>query len=429
MRHMAAMNVQMSRFDVKQPSGKREFARVMGIFWSVAGRRFLNLVDARMAKGTVHVILPDGSSMELGGRVAGWQCVVLLHDWRGLWRLISGGSVGWYQAWEAGAWESPDPVALFAIAMENAADLRGAARARGPWRWAAKALHWLRRNNRQGSLRNIHAHYDLGNAFYAAWLDPSMSYSSARFDGLDLGLEAAQIRKIDAIADRVMGADRVTGAKSVLEIGCGWGSLAAELAQRGAEVTAISLSDAQLEWARERYGAGVNFRKQDYRDVEGQFDAIVSVEMVEAVGQSYWPDYFACLAQNLRHGGRAALQLISIRDDLFDAYARGADFIQTYVFPGGMLVRESAFRRLAAQHGLHWQDEHRFGMDYAETLRIWRKQFDDAAADCRLPAGFDAKFIRLWRFYLMYCEGGFRGGGIDVVQVTLVKGDISPPAV
>jgi cyclopropane-fatty-acyl-phospholipid synthase len=242
-----------------------------------------------------------------------------------------------------------------------------------------------------------------------------MSYSSARWDGGEASLEAAQRRKIATMAARV------AGAGSVLEIGCGWGSLAAELAARGAAVTAISLSDEQLAWARQRHGAAVDFRKVDYRDVEGQFDGIVSVEMFEAVGQEYWGAFFDCLARCLKPGGRAAIQYIVIRDELFEAYARSADFIQTYVFPGGMLVRESAFQKLAAERGLAWRDRVGFGLDYAETLKLWREAFDRAVDEGRLPEGFDARFVRLWRFYLMYCEGGFRGGGIDVAQVTLVK--------
>ena len=185
---------------------------------------------------------------------------------------------------------------------------------------------------------------------------------------------------------------------------------------------AISLSDAQLAWARDHAeGRTVVFRKQDYRDVAGPFDAIVSVEMVEAVGQEYWPDFFDCLARCLKPGGRAAIQYIAMRDDLFEAYAQSVDFIQAYVFPGGMLVRESAFRQLAAERGLAWRDQASFGQDYAETLRLWRENFDRAVVEGRLPPGFDDRFVRLWRFYLMYCEGGFRGGGIDVSQVTLVK--------
>jgi cyclopropane-fatty-acyl-phospholipid synthase len=186
-------------------------------------------------------------------------------------------------------------------------------------------------------------------------------------------------------------------------------------------VTAISLSDEQLEWARSQNSSGIDFRKQDYRDVTGPFDAIVSVEMVEAVGREYWPAFFDAIARCLRPGGRAAIQFIAMCEEAFDGYARSADFIQTYVFPGGMLIRESEFRRLAAERGLAWTDRTGFRLDYAETLRLWRARFDCAVEEGRLPAGFDRRFVRLWRYYLMYCEGGFRGGAIDVAQVTLVK--------
>jgi cyclopropane-fatty-acyl-phospholipid synthase len=206
----------------------------------------------------------------------------------------------------------------------------------------------------------------------------------------------------------------------VLEIGCGWGALATFLADCGAKVTAISLSSEQLAWARQRSPA-VEFRHQDYRDVSGQFDAVVSVEMVEALGREYWPQFMDCIARNLAPGGRAAIQFISIKDSLFDAYADSADFIQAYVFPGGLLIRTSEFRKLAEARGLRWTDQTDFGLDYAETLRLWRERFDEAATEGRLPADVDARFERLWRYYLMYCEGGFRGGGIDVHQVTLIK--------
>lgn len=345
----------------------------------------------------------------------GFDAQVTIRDIRAVLHLATTGSVGWYQAWERGYWTSPDPVPLFALFMENFATLGNAGRARGPWRIAARLLHRFNRNTRSGSLRNIHAHYDLGNDFYAAWLDSTMSYSSARFDDGARDLEAAQRRKMESIAARL------GGSGSLLEIGCGWGSLARHFADSGVETTAISLSDEQLEWARARH-PGIDFRKQDYRDVAGQFDAIASVEMVEAVGQEYWPDFFDCIARCLKPGGRAAIQYIVMREELFDAYARSADFIQTYIFPGGMLIRESAFQRLAAERGLRWTEQESFGLDYAETLRLWRVNFDRAVEAGRLPPGFDDRFIGLWRFYLMYCEGGFRGRGIDVRQVTLVKG-------
>lgn len=377
--------------------------------------KILDRIDAGLAHGSIEATLPGGMTRRLGGRGGGTSAQVTIRDWRALLRLATGGSVGWYQAWEAGEWDSADPVALFALFMENGESLGNAGRAHGPWRLAARVLHWFNRNTRIGSRRNIQAHYDLGNDFYAQWLDPTMSYSSARFGAGETDLEAAQHRKIASVADRV------AGARTVLEIGCGWGSLAAELAARGAKITAISLSDEQLAWARARDIPGAEFRHADYRDVTGQFDGIVSVEMVEAVGREYWPDFFDCLARCLRPGGRAALQYISIRDELFEGYARSADFIQTYVFPGGMLIRESEFRRLAAERGLSWEDPASFGTDYAETLRLWRENFDRAVAEQRLPPGFDQRFVGLWRFYLMYCEGGFRGRGIDVAQVTLVK--------
>ena len=411
------MNVQAPRGTELVGGGRRIGLgpRWLAHVWSGGINRVLDRIDAGLQRGSIEGVLPDGSVRLLGRRAPGFQARVEIRDPRALLRLATSGSVGWYRAWEAGEWDSPDPVPLFALFMDNGVSLGEAGRARGPWRVVARAMHWLRRNTRSGALSNIQAHYDLGNDFYAAWLDPTMSYSSARFEGETRDLEAAQRRKLDTIAERL------EGCANVLEIGCGWGALADHLAARGAQVTGISLSEEQLAWARTRYGAGIAFRKQDYRDMDGRFDGIASVEMVEAVGQEYWPDFFDCLARCLKPGGRAAIQFISIRDEFFEAYATSADFIQTYIFPGGMLVRQSAFRRLAAERGLAWTDQVDFGLDYAETLRIWRENFDRAVEQGRLPAGFDARFARLWRYYLMYCEGGFRGGGIDVSQVTLVK--------
>lgn len=383
--------------------------------WAGGGQRLLDRIDAGLVSGAIRARLPDGSHRVLGGRAPGFEAVVSLNDWRALLRLATGGSIGWYQAWETGEWDSPDPVPLFALFMANAESLGSAGRASGLGRYIARALHWLNRNTRSGARRNIHAHYDLGNDFYAQWLDPALVYSSARFDRGATSLAGAQQDKLDTIAERV------AGAQTVLEIGCGWGALSAKLAEAGMAVTAISLSDEQLALARASYGSRIDWRKQDYRDTSGQFDAVVSVEMVEAVGREYWPDFFDCLERNLKPGGSAAIQYIAISEPLFEAYARSADFIQAYVFPGGMLASEAEFRRLAAERGLEWRDQARFGADYVETLRIWRESFDAAVAEGRLPAGFDERFVRLWRYYLMYCEGGFRGGGIDVAQVTLVK--------
>jgi cyclopropane-fatty-acyl-phospholipid synthase len=384
--------------------------------WSGGIHRILDRVDMGLARGAIEATLPDGTTRLLGGRAPGFQAAVTLRNMRALLRLATGGSVGWYQAWEAGEWDSPDPVALFALFTHNLTTLGNAGRAHGPWRLAARLLHWFHRNTRTGSARNVHAHYDLGNDFYAAWLDPTMCYSSARFAAAGGDLEQAQQCKIESIAARL------EGARTLLEIGCGWGALARHFADKGIAVTGISLSDQQLEWARKQSGdARIEFIKQDYRDVSGPFDAIASVEMVEAVGRRYWPEFMDAVVRCLEPGGRAAIQYIAMREEAFDGYARSADFIQTYIFPGGMLIRESEFRRLAAERGLAWQDRESFGQDYAETLSIWRRNFDRAVENGQLPAGFDGRFVRLWRFYLMYCEGGFRGGAIDVAQVTLVK--------
>lgn len=376
-------------------------------------RRIIDRIDTGLVTGTIRLTLPDGGKRVLGGRAPGFEATVHLRDWRALLRLAVAGSVGWYQAWEAGEWSSPDPVPLFALFMANGEALGETGRAKGAWRMAMHLFHSARKNTVEQAQWNISAHYDLGNDFYRAWLDPTMSYSSA-LAVRDDGLEAAQRRKWERLADRV------GDPQTLLEIGCGWGALAGYFAGRGSDVTAISLSEEQLEWARRNH-PGVDFRKQDYRDVTGQYDGIVSVEMVEALGREYWPTYMDCLARNLKPGGRAALQFIAMRDELFEGYARNADFIQAYVFPGGLVIRTSEFRALAEARGLRWQDQEDFALDYAETLKAWRASFDRAAAADALPSGFDQRFRNLWRFYLMYCEGGFRGGGITVSQVTLVK--------
>ena len=396
------MNVPMPRVSWSAKVLARVFAPV------------LDRIDAGIVAGRLEAFLPDGSFRVLGGRGEGPTCVVILRRWRALVRLARSGSVGWYEGWAAGDWSSPDPVPLFDLFMRNRATLKRTARAKGVSRVVKRVRHALRRNDRTGAKRNILAHYDLGNDFYAAWLDPTMSYSSAMLAAGDT-LEAGQRRKQAAILDRLAS----SAGSRVLEIGFGWGSLAAAAQARGAEVTAISLSPSQLAYARAHHDAAINFRLCDYRDVVGQFDAVMSVEMVEAVGEDYWPAYLDAVVRALKPGGRAAIQFISIADDVFDDYRRSADFIQTFVFPGGMLLSTSRFRALAEARGLVWTEEVRFGQDYAETLKQWRMEFDAAS----LPDGFDQQFRNLWRYYLMYCEGGFRGDGIDVAQVTLIKSD------
>jgi cyclopropane-fatty-acyl-phospholipid synthase len=386
----------------------------------------LDRIDAALAEGRIEATLPDGRFRVLGGRGAGPSVVVHLRSWRSLVRLGVSGSVGWYKAWARGEWASPDPVSLFDLFMRNAVHLQDTARAKGPWKLVNWLAHRLRANDPGRVRRNIAHHYDLGNDFYAAWLDPGMTYSSAVFAEPILAeepLAAAQERKVRLLLDR-LGLER---GQHLLEIGCGWGGLA-EIAARdyGVHVTGLTLSAEQKAYADGRLAhAGLAERAHialtDYRDVAGRFDGVASVEMVEAVGEEYWPAYLHRIARVLRPGGRAALQLISIRDDLFDHYAANADFIQTYIFPGGMLIGESRFRALAQAAGLQWRDRIGYGRHYAETLKRWRGLYDEAVAEGKFPAGFDTEFHNLWRYYLMYCEGGFRGGGIDVAQVTLVK--------
>ncbi|HKT14675.1 MAG TPA: cyclopropane-fatty-acyl-phospholipid synthase family protein [Allosphingosinicella sp.] len=407
----------------------RRFVTGGGILARLTARglhKLLDRIDRGLVAGSIEVTLPDGTARLLGGRQRGPAARVRLHSWRALVRLATSGSVGWYKAWTLGEWTSADPVRLFELFMRNGDALGEAGRASGFAKWKNRIAHAVRSNDRRGARRNIAFHYDLGNDFYGAWLDPSMTYSSARFAepiSESEPLEDAQARKIRTLLDRL---DLKPGDR-LLEIGCGWGSLA-EIAARdyGVRLTGLTLSTEQKAYAEARLrDAGVADKAAialcDYRDVEGSFDAVASVEMVEAVGQEYWPSYLHTIARVLKPGGKAALQLISMRESLFEGYAANADFIQTYIFPGGLLISEARFRAIAEAAGLEWCDRTGFALHYAETLKRWRVRYDLAVAEQRLPKGFDEAFHNLWRYYLMYCEGGFRGGGIDVVQVTLKK--------
>lgn len=413
------MNLQSTLHEpVREEARGNPFASIKARFF----HRVLDRIDAGLAEGAIEAWLPDGRFRILGGRAPGPVAEVQLLSWNALVRLGRSGSVGWYEAYAAGEWDSPDPVPLFDLFMRNRGGLGRAARATGISRIAKRVRHAIRANDRKGARRNVMAHYDLGNDFYARWLDPTMSYSSALFLeplSQEEPLESAQQRKCEALLSRMA----VQPGSSILEIGCGWGHMSRLCASRGHAVTAITLSPAQEQWCEMVGGTAGNpiYQLRDYRDVQGQFDAIVSVEMVEAVGQQYWPAYLDTIARSLKTGGRAALQFIAIADDVFEDYAASADFIQTYVFPGGMLLSERRFRALAEARGLRWEDPHHFPLHYAETLREWRARFDGSVESGTLPASFDDQFVRLWRYYLQYCEGGFRGGGISVAQVTLVK--------
>lgn len=383
--------------------------------------RVVGQIDSRLRRGGIDVTLPDRSRRRLGFSGKGPRAVVALNSWKGLGRLVTSGSVGWYKAWENGEWSSPDPVKVFEVFSANAVELGDTGRAKGLFRLINAAAHRLRDNAPRKARRNIAAHYDLGNDFYAAWLDSTMTYSAARFERRGESLEAAQRRKMNLLLDRL----DLSQGQRMLEIGCGWGSLAIAAAERGVSVVGLTLSQEQKAFAEQRiaeHGLSdrIEIRLQDYRETDERFDAIASVEMVEAVGERWWGAYLDSIARNLAPDGRAAIQFISIDHALFPRYRKSADFIQTYIFPGGMLIDEPTFEGLAAERGLRLQDRDAFAGDYAETLKLWRDRYD---ASQRGPAlrEFGDAFHRLWRYYLMYCEGGFRGGAIDVAQITLVK--------
>ena len=383
--------------------------------------KVLDQIDVRLVRGGIEATLPGGDKRRLGFREKGPKAVVRLSSWLALVRLATSGSVGWYKAWTLGEWSSPDPVTVFELFSVNAVPLGQVGRAKGAFRWINAIAHRLRDNAPRKARQNIAAHYDLGNDFYSAWLDQTMTYSSARFASEGDSLEEAQLRKIRTLLDRL----DIKPGQRLLDIGCGWGTLAIEAAKRGASVVGLTLSTEQKDWAERAIAeAGlaerVEIRLQDYRDTAEPFDAVASVEMVEAVGRRWWGAYLDSIARNLKPGGRAALQFISIDHRIFDRYAENADFIQTYIFPGGMLLDEPRFAALAHERGLSWHDRLGFGLDYAETLKRWRERYNQAVAR-GLLTGFEEPFHNLWRYYLMYSEGGFHGGAIDVAQVTMVK--------
>ncbi len=371
--------------------------------------------------GTAVITLPDGRVLEFGDG-AGPAVDFRIHSYNFAKRVLATGDIGFAEGLMAGEWESNDLAALLTLLASNIERFTRLMEG-GP---IGKALHWLRHvsnaNTRSGSRRNILAHYDLGNEFYGSWLDASMTYSSARFDAQVRDLEAAQHAKYEALAEHL---DLKRG-DHVLEIGCGWGGFA-EFAARdyGARVTGITISDEQLAYAKARMErAGlvdlVEIRRQDYRDVKGQFDKVASIEMFEAVGEEYWPAYFSKIAEVLKPGGRAGLQIITIKEELFARYRQRADFIQRYVFPGGMLASVERLKEETAKVGLVWSRADAFGQSYADTLAEWARRFRAKWTDIR-ALGFDERFKQLWLFYLSYCEAGFRSGRTNVVQLELAK--------
>ncbi|WP_199241132.1 SAM-dependent methyltransferase [Marinicauda salina] len=376
----------------------------------------------KLKRGRLDVVLPDGRTLAFEGVAEGPHGVLKVHDYAVARRVLAGGDIGFAEGYMDGQWTTPDLPAVLGVFSANLDDIEGVASG-GP---LTRFVHWLqhrmRANTRRGARKNIEAHYDLGNDFYELWLDPSMTYSSARFAASDQSLEDAQREKYAALA-RSIGLER---DHSVLEIGCGWGGFAEYAAKEvGANVTCLTLSPSQRDYALERIqqhqlGDKVEIKLQDYRDETGRYDRVASIEMFEAVGEEYWPSFFSKVGEVLKPGGRAGLQIITIRDDLFEDYRGRADFIQRYIFPGGVLPSVEKLKEQFARAGLLFDGMEAFAEDYARTLNQWLHRFRDAWDEIRVM-GFDERFKRMWEFYLAYCEAGFRTGRIDVAQFALSR--------
>ncbi|RYF43106.1 MAG: class I SAM-dependent methyltransferase [Comamonadaceae bacterium] len=387
-----------------------------------AARTALRLMQ-KLRHGTLMVQLPDGS-VQCFGNGGMPHAAITLRNWKVCAAALKSGDIGFAESYIAGDWTTPSLTELLKVFISNRQQVEEVIYGSWAGRLFYRVRHLLNRNTRGNSQKNIHAHYDLGNAFYALWLDDTMNYSSAWFEGkLDGPMREAQHAKVR----RALRMANVQPGDRVLEIGCGWGALAEMGAvEFGANVTGVTLSSEQLAFAQRRMAtngmaAKTDLRLQDYRDIrDPAFDAVCSIEMVEAVGREYWPEYFRAMHRLLKPGGRACIQSIVIDDALWNRYVQSTDFIQQYIFPGGCLPCPRELRREAKAAGFEVVDEFTFGADYAETLRRWREQFQAARSQV-LQLGFDERFIRIWEFYLAYCEAAFAKSNIDVVQYTLLK--------
>lgn len=382
-----------------------------------AARTVLRLLDD-LKGGSLDVALPGEQRQHCGtGPILAHLTV---RDWSVFDAVLARGDIGFAETYLEGQWDTPDLAALLTLLNANREVIARALYGNLMSLLGARLKHLFNANTRAGSKRNILAHYDLGNDFYRLWLDPTMSYSSALYAGeADRPLATAQ----EAKNRRILAKLQARPGQRVLEIGCGWGGFAELAAREGLVVHGITLSPAQLAYAQARMaraglGDRVRLSLTDYRDLAGRYDHIASVEMFEAVGERWWPDWFAAVAHNLAPGGRAVAQVITIRDDLFARYRKGTDFIQQMVFPGGMLPSAAAFTKQAHKAGLEVREAFAFGRDYARTLAEWARNFE-AAWPQIARLGFDERFRRLWRFYLAYCEAGFAAGSTDVVQFEL----------
>ena len=377
---------------------------------------------SRLRYGILDITLPDGRVARCGGLEPGPAAQMTIHSYNFAWRLARGGDIGIAEAYLRREWDTPNLTQFLYIFCVNH-DLIQTMLGHQPLaRFVQLVRHWFNRNTKRQARRNIYAHYDIGNSFYSAWLDPSMTYSSALFEDGTHDLTAAQDNKYKRLAEAI----NLQPGQTVLEIGCGWGGFAEYVAKNhDVRVVGLTISTEQRDFAQKRMqAAGLNekveIRFQDYRDERGQYDRIASIEMIEAVGEQFWPQYFTQLRDRLAPGGFAGIQAITIQDKFFHAYRREVDFIQRYVFPGGMLPSPQVLKSLGEKFGVPVIRERIFGEDYAKTLATWRDNFR-AAWPNLMPLGFDERFRRLWEYYLAYCEAGFLSGNIDVRQVVFAK--------
>lgn len=393
---------------------------INAVFYQARVRALLSVLS-HLPCGSLAMTLPDGSRHHFTGPAEGPAADIHIHTERALGMMMSDGKLGFCEAFMQGEASSADLPRLIELVVRQNDFIEQNLQENRLFALLRRYGHWRNRNSRQNARRNIAYHYDLGNAFYAAWLDPSMTYSSAVFghgcDDLELA-QQEKYRRLAALAD-------IRAGDKVLEIGCGWGGFAEYAAGLGAEVTAITISEEQFTYARDRIQkAGlegcVKIQLCDYRDLQGRFDKIVSIEMFEAVGEQYWPQYFDTVSRLLPSGGKAALQIITIDPAVYDSYRSQPDFIQRYIFPGGMLPSMPALSQPLGSAGLQLVEENGYALDYARTLATWRERFLEAWPQLK-NHGFDGQFRRMWELYLAYCEGGFRGGQIDLKQLLLVR--------
>ncbi|WP_417830502.1 class I SAM-dependent methyltransferase [Thalassospira sp.] len=407
--------------------------RILPMLGSMTGSRsllkaMLRRVLAHLHYGRLTIVLPDDDTLHFSGdHETDLRAAIHIHDWQAIRKLATGGDVAFAEAYMDGNWSSPDLTHLMQFAMRNETIVRARLAAGFLARTVARIGHLRNANTLEGSKRNIAYHYDLGNAFYRAWLDPGMTYSSGLYVTPDMTLDDAQ----DAKYERICELAELRPGETVLEVGCGWGGFAERAAGKyRCNVTGLTLSKEQHAYARERLlMQGLNNRTdivlRDYRHEDGQYDKIVSIEMFEAVGEEHWPTYFEMIRQCLKPGGRAVLQIITIDDDRFETYRRGADFIQSYIFPGGMLPSPTALTAAIGNAGLELRHSEFFGKSYARTLAEWQRSFQHAW-DGIAKQGFDLRFKRMWEYYLAYCETGFDQGSIDVGLFVIERRENAP---